>query len=147
MKNETIKLEKCSSDQLDSLAAMNLQLIEDENADNPMDLAQLRERMEAFLESEYRAYLFVAAEEAVGYALIRMTASPYYLRHFFVCREHRRKHFGEAAFHAILQELDTDTMDLDVFVWNSRGLDFWKSLGFQERCSIMRFQKKQVSGG
>ena len=40
-----ISVRKCSSDDLTLLAEYNKRLIEDEQSDNPMDTAQLRERM------------------------------------------------------------------------------------------------------
>jgi ribosomal protein S18 acetylase RimI-like enzyme len=52
---------------------------------------------------------------------------------------YERGHFyGTTAFYKLLAELKTETIDLDVFVWNHRGQEFWKSLGFKERCFIMR---------
>ncbi len=119
---------------------MNRMLIEDEQADNPMTIPQLEERMTAFLRSGYEAFLFEADGKNVGYALVDGTKTPPYLRHFFIGRECRRMGYGKAAFHALLEQLGTREIDIDVFVWNARGLAFWKSLGFAERCLMMRFR-------
>jgi hypothetical protein len=39
------------------LDVMNKQLIEDEQHDNPMDVAALKERMNGFIHNDYDAYL------------------------------------------------------------------------------------------
>ncbi len=64
--------------------------------------------------------------------------TPLYLRHFYICRDQRRKGYGTAAFHALLRTLGTNTVDLDVYVWNERGKAFWTSLGFAPRALMMR---------
>jgi ribosomal protein S18 acetylase RimI-like enzyme len=53
----------------------------------------------------------------------------------------RRKGLGTAAFNLLMSELNTNSIDLDVFCWNERGQAFWRSLGFKERCIIMRKYK------
>ena len=65
---------------------------------------------------------------------------PYYLRHFYISRTRRRKGFGSAAFYLLLETLGTQTMDLDVFVWNESGIGFWQSLGFESRAHLMRLK-------
>jgi predicted acetyltransferase len=123
------------------LAGMNQQLYEDENNDNIPSVHELSERLKKAFEDGTKAYLFVHKGETVGYALVKTNVTPYYLSHFFICREVRRNHFGTDAFHSLMAKLNCDTIDLDVFCWNKRGQGFWKSLGFEERCIIMRKQK------
>ncbi|MDR1061840.1 MAG: GNAT family N-acetyltransferase [Clostridiales bacterium] len=142
------------------LAAMNKQLIEDEKHDNPMTLPQLEDRMKGFLSGDYVALLAIgegvagdcdcdgdsAAEEgadgqsvAVGYALIRKTAEPPYLRQFFICRGERRKGYGRQFFAKLLEYLGTDAIDIEVMAWNEAGKAFWESLGFKPRSIYMRY--------
>ena len=83
---------------------------------------------------------FKEAEEIIGYALIRHTCSPLYLRQFYIDRAYRRKHYGEKAFHELLKLLQVDTIDIDVLPWNEAGLQFWKSLGFTETCISMNYK-------
>lgn len=63
---------------------------------------------------------------------------PLYLRHFFICRDSRRQGLGTAAFHLLLQELKTESIDVEVMWWNERGHKFWQSLGFKERSIYLR---------
>ena len=77
----------------------------------------------------------------VGYALVRHTVSPLYLRQFYIDRAYRRRHLGEQAFRALLETLQTDTIDIDVLPWNTAGAAFWKSMGFSETCISMRYGK------
>jgi ribosomal protein S18 acetylase RimI-like enzyme len=140
MAMETLTIKSCSYDELELLAQLNKQLIEDEKHDNAMDITQLTERMKGFLETGYSAYLFCDSSLIIGYALINMKKRPLYLRQFFICRESRRRGYGKRAFCALLDSLGTDTIDLEVLVWNETGKAFWQSLGFKERSVYMRYE-------
>lgn len=124
------------------LAQMNKQLFEDEKNDNIPSIELLEERLRKSMDDGSQAYIFIDKEEPVGYALVNTHVVPSYLSHFFICREHRRNHLGTVAFNALMGVLNCDTIDLDVFCWNERGQGFWKSLGFEERCIIMRKKTK-----
>jgi GNAT superfamily N-acetyltransferase len=137
-----MEIRACTPSDVPALAQMNRMLIEDERAENDMTLPQLEARMAGFLAGEYRAFLFGAAGEEIGYALINLSQSPLYLRQFFICREKRRSGFGRAAFQALLQHLNTRTIDIDVLVWNEAGRAFWQSLGFRERYVSMRYRTR-----
>ena len=132
----------CSKADIKQLAEMNKRLIEDEKSSNPMDTAQLTERMQGFLENGYAAYLFTEGETAVGYALVRLGSSPPYLRQFYIEREYRLSHRGRNAFELLKEKLQTDVIDIDVLPWNAAGRTFWKSLGFEETCISMRYERK-----
>lgn len=133
-----MRLTKCASPDLPLLAKWNRHLIEDEGSDNPMSVPDLEKRMDDFLNNGYAAYLFWEGEKPVGYALIDLTKTPYYLRQFFIARDSRRKRFGQAAFALLLRELNCDTVDIDVLTGNEKGLAFWRSLGFRETWRHMR---------
>ncbi|WP_291573264.1 GNAT family N-acetyltransferase [Clostridium sp. UBA4548] len=133
-----MELIKCTMDNLLVLAKLNKELYEDEKNDNIPEIEVLQERLKYAMEQGAVAFLFLEDKEVVGYALVRTQATPYYLSHFFICRNARRKHLGTIAFNQLMKELETDSIDLDVFCWNQRGQEFWKSLGFKERCIIMR---------
>lgn len=121
-----MKVVDCSVDDVPILAKMNQMLIEDENAKTSLNLSQLQERMSGFIQSEYKAFLFYFNKKTVGYALCNMEKSPIYLRQFFICREERRKGYGKQAFQSLLSHLNTDEIDIDVYVWNKSGVEFWK---------------------
>ena len=120
------------------LALLNKRLIEDERSDNPMCVAELESRMLGFLRGEYHAYFFSEDGETVGYALVRHTATPLYLRQFSIDRDFRRRHYGQTAFRLLMERLQADVIDIDVLPWNEAGRLFWKSCGFQETCVSMR---------
>ena len=131
---------QCTSQNIHTLAVLNKRLIEDEKSSNPMSLEELENRMMTFLTSEYNAYFFKEAEKIIGYALIRHTCTPLYLRQFYIDRPYRRKHYGEKAFHELLKFLQVNTIDIDVLPWNEAGLRFWKSLGFTPTCISMHYK-------
>ena len=136
-----MQIVKCTDQDIHTLAVLNKRLIEDEKSDNPMNTEELENRMASFLTSEYNAYFFKEADEIIGYALVRHTCSPLYLRQFYIDRAYRRKHYGENAFHALLELLHTDTIDLDVLPWNEAGLQFWEKLGFTPTCISMNYNR------
>lgn len=136
-----ITIQVCSKEDLDLLAQLNKQLIEDENHDNRMTIEQLKARMEEFIGTDYTAYLFKIKEKTIGYALVNRKREPVYLRQFFICRDSRKNGYGRMAFDMLLELLGTDRLDIEVMYWNERGYGFWKSLGFKERSVYMRFEK------
>ncbi|MFF2481471.1 GNAT family N-acetyltransferase [Paenibacillus sp. NPDC058071] len=137
---DELSIRICSDEDLYLLAGLNEQLIEDEQHDNQMNVEQLKARMHHFLHTEYKAYLFENGDQVIGYALVKHTDRPLYLRHFFIGRESRRKGFGKSAFRKLLQALDTDQIDIEVLYWNKAAYSFWSSLGFKERSVAMRLE-------
>lgn len=133
-------LHVCTDDDLDLLASLNKQLIEDERHDNTMTIDQLKERMRGFIHADYKAYLFTENGETKGYALVDHFREPVYVRHFFVCRDSRRNGYGKLAFRILADELRTDKIDIEVMSWNERGYMFWRSLGLKERSVYMRLE-------
>lgn len=136
-----MEIRKCTLEDVPQLAFFNKQLIEDEKSNNPMSIEELEERMTGFLNTEYDAYFFLVEETMVGYALVKKTCTPLYLRQFLIAREYRRKHYGKEAFHALLEHLGVERMDIEVLLWNERGMRFWESCGFKEISRYMRFEK------
>ncbi|MCR2804625.1 GNAT family N-acetyltransferase [Paenibacillus soyae] len=138
--NNGLQIRIGSAHDLDILAELNKQLIEDEQHDNKMNFDQLKERMRSFISTDYSSYIFEENGEAVGYALVNHSRQPLYVRQFFICRNCRRRGYGKQAFHQLLGLLNAKSLDIEVMTWNHRGLAFWKSLGFQERSVYMRFE-------
>ena len=136
-----MQLQKCSIKDVAKLALLNKQLIEDEKSDNAMNINELEKRMKEFLETDYSAYFFLEDSQIVGYALIRNTDNPVYLRQFLIDRNYRKNHYGTQAFQMLLKYLDIKEIDLEVLPWNKSGLAFWKHCGFSETCIAMRYKE------
>ncbi|SFS75143.1 Acetyltransferase (GNAT) domain-containing protein [Paenibacillus sp. BC26] len=136
-----LTIQRCSVEDLELLANWNKQLIEDEKHDNRMNIEQLKARMKQFIETDYRAYKFVARDEGRGYALVNHSRSPLYLRQFFICRKDRRNGYGRLAFAKLTEYLNTTELDLEVMHWNETAYRFWKSLGFKERSVYLRMER------
>jgi predicted acetyltransferase len=142
--NHSIKMlniNECKLEDVNLLAEMNKQLIEDEKAKNTMDIFQLKNRMIDFLKNGYKAFLFLVENNIVGYALCDMTKKPIYLRQFFIKREERRKHYGKESFKKILEKMETNEIEIDVYRWNEAGIKFWESVGFKEQWKRMKYKK------
>lgn len=127
------------STDINLLSKLYKELMEDERSDAALTDTQISEAMAGFLDNDEKAYVAFDNGQIVGYALVILSRTPFYLHHFYICRDHRRKGYGTAFFSLLLKELQTTRMDLDVLVWNTRGQAFWKSLGFKPRCIIMRY--------
>ncbi len=132
---------KCNNNDIPQLAIFNKQLIDDEKSDNPMSVKELEKRMDDFLKTEYDAYFFEVDKAIVGYALVKKSCSPLYLRQFFIRRESRKNHYGTEAFHALLEYLEIESIDIEVLSGNDAGNCFWESLGFKEVSRYMRLQR------
>ncbi len=131
-----LEISPCSNITL--LTRMYKELAEDENSDAPQTDEQYQQCMEGFLKRGDRAFVFLIGRSVIGYALVITDRKPYYLRHFYISRTRRRKGFGRTAFYMLLETLGTQTVDLDVFVWNESAIGFWQSLGFEQRAHLMR---------
>ena len=136
-----MQFQKCTMIDVPKLALLNKQLIDDEKSDNPMNVSELENRMKGFLETDYSAYFFIEDSQIIGYALIKNTSNPVYLRQFLIDRNYRKQHYGTQAFQMLLQYLDIKEIDLEVLPWNKDGLAFWKHCGFNETCIAMRYKE------
>ena len=134
-----MQVHKCNIHDLHQLTQFNKRLIEDEQSDNTMNEAELYQRMQTFITTEYDAYFFIEKESIIGYALVKNTSSPLYLRQFYIDRQFRRMHYGEKAFHELLAYLRISTIDIEVLTWNERAIRFWEKLNFKERSKYMRY--------
>ena len=116
------------------LAAWNHRLIRDQGHRNPMLGPDLAQRMQGWLEAEYRAAIFFDAAEAVGYALYRPEADAIHLRHFFIRSESRRRGFGRAGFGLLHREVwpPGTRVTVDVLCHNAAGIAFWRAVGFRD---------------
>jgi len=126
-------------DDCQRLVEFNAQLIKDEGHRNPMTVAELADRMRAWLAGEYRAVIFVAEQGPVGYALFRDEPEHIYLRQFFVKKESRRQGIGRSAIeHLVRNEWPAQKrIRLDVLVGNAAAIAFWRSVGFADYCLTM----------
>ena len=140
---DNMLIKKCSLSDVEELAQLNKQLIEDEKSDNTMNIEELKARMHGFLENDYDAYFFMEENKIIGYALARHTSNPMYLRQFYIDRNFRRQGKGRAALKVLLKELKTDTIDIEVLSWNEAAIKFWESCGFIERSRYMRLEKSE----
>lgn len=136
--NDNIQILKCTLADVPQLALLNKQLIEDEQSNNTMSICELEERMHSFIICEYDAYFFMVQDNVVGYALVKKTCCPLYLRQFLIDRNYRKMHYGTIAFQALLEYLNVNTIDIEVLPWNELGIHFWQSLGFSEISRYMR---------
>lgn len=113
--NDMIRIKKCTLEDIPQLALLNKQLIEDEKSNNAMSIKELEERMHEFITTEYDAYFFMNQGTVVGYALVKNTCNPLYLRQFLIDRNYRKMHYGTSAFHALMAHLNVKHLILKFY--------------------------------
>jgi GNAT superfamily N-acetyltransferase len=131
------------------LAALNRQLIDDEGHRDTMSIAELADRMRAFLAADYRAALFERDGRLVAYALWAERGDGLYLRQFFVVREARRGGIGRQAMAILRQEAwpQDARLYLEVLTGNTRGLAFWRALGFADYALTLELLPSSSASG
>ena len=124
------------------IAVMNQRLVEDEGSRNPFSLAQYRQRIKDWVDSDqWELVLFVdATSTTFGYAVYRLQKDEYYqerevvhLRQFFIDRPFRGRGLGSAAYTLLVNErFERREVHLDVLTSNPHGRRFWERMGFSE---------------
>lgn len=116
------------------LAVLNRQLMEDEAHPYMLDLPELADRMARWIAGEYRVLVFRQGGEVCGYAVWRVEDRGAYLRHFFICRDRRRRGLGRAAFAALRRDALPKAMpvQLEAAIWNTDAIAFWRAVGFKD---------------
>lgn len=127
-----MKFRFATADDCGLLAELNHQLIRDEGHRNPMNVAQLEERMRGFIEKEYRAVIFEENDEVVAYALFREQPDEIYLRQLFVFRHRRREGIGRRAMEILRSQIwpQTKRLTVEVLVANKSAVAFWRAMGY-----------------
>jgi RimJ/RimL family protein N-acetyltransferase len=136
-----MELRPCEIGDIPTLMEMNLDLHKEEKHDYIPPPGEIERRLREALDNGVKIFFFIKDGEIVGYSAVKVLVYqhyPPYIWHFFIKKEHRRKGFGTLAIELLMKRLKTDSLDLDVFIWNEMGRSFWKSLGFRERAIIMR---------
>lgn len=136
-----MQIQECTVKDVPKLAVLNKQLIDDEKSDNPMTIDELENRMRGFLTTEYNAYFFIEDNQVIGYALVKNSSDPIYLRQFFIDRRYRKQKYGTKAFQMLLKHLNLKKIEIEVLPWNQTGHAFWKHCGFHEISITMRYEE------
>ena len=122
------------------LAKLNRQLIHDEGHPNPMSVAELENRMRAWLVRAYSAVLFLSEGTVVGYALYRTDNAGIFVRQFFICRNERHKGLGRAAMDLLFGRVwpAGAMVTLEALCTNQAAIDFWRAVGFEDYALTLR---------
>jgi ribosomal protein S18 acetylase RimI-like enzyme len=128
-----VEFRQATVDDAALLARMNAELIRDEGHRNPMNMGQLRERMQAWLAQEYTAVIFAFGAEPVGYALYSQPREYLYLRQFYIRPQFRRRGWGRQALDWLREHRwkGVARVRVEVLAGNQAGLAFWKAAGFE----------------
>ena len=143
-------LRRANESELTILAHMNKQLIDDEGSPNPMTVMQLEGRMRGWMHSDWNIDLICNAEEIIGYSLYQYRKNEYvydedevYLRQYYIKPDYRNQGFGQAGIELLLEYRfkDIKTIIIDVLACNTRGMGFWRKVGFIPYSTIMKINR------
>ena len=125
---------------VERLAELNRCLIEDEQHPNPMNIAQLTQRMKKWLATDYICYIVRENGHIIAYCLYRDDGGHYYMRQLYVDRAHRRKGVATQLLDWLYEHVWTDKkVRLDVLAHNEAAVTFYKRYGF--RIGVYRMEK------
>lgn len=142
-----LTLRRATEGDLDELAIMNKQLIEDEGSRNPMNREQLADRMRGWHREDWRIDLICLGNAIAGYALYRFEPDPYqeerqdvYLRQYFIKREFRNRGIGRQGIRQLMAERfqGVGNVMIEVLESNPDGKLFWEKAGFQPYSTTMK---------
>jgi GNAT superfamily N-acetyltransferase len=116
------------------LAALNLQLMEDEQHLYMLPLDELRARMTRWVAGEYRVLVFRNGGRVCGYAAWCSEDRGTYLRHFFICRDQRRQGLGRIIIDRLRRDHfpQDQPLQLEATIWNTDAIAFWRAIGFKD---------------
>ena len=122
------------------LAELNRCLIEDEQHPNPMNIAELTQRMKEWLATDYSCSIIKESGCIIAYCLYRDDGGHYYMRQLYVDRAHRRKGIATQLLDWLYANVWTDKkVRLDVLAHNEDAVAFYKRYGF--RIGVFRMEK------
>ena len=125
---------------VETLAELNKHLIEDERHPNPMNIAQITQRMREWLATDYICYVAKQNGQIIGYCLYRDDGRHYYMRQLYVNRAHRRKGIATQLLDWLYENVWMDKkVRLDVLAHNEDAVAFYKRYGF--RIGVFRMEK------
>lgn len=117
----------------EALGRLNHELIRDEGFRNPMNVAELAERMRGWLAYEhYEALLALDGDVPVAYVLWRDLPDSVYLRQIYVQREYRRQGTARHLMLTLFERWPDKRLTVDVLAGNARALAFWRRMGYQD---------------
>ena len=135
-----MEIVKAKLTEIERLAELNKHLIEDEQHPNPMNIAELTERMKKWLATDYICYLVKESGNIIAYCLYRDDSKHYYMRQLYVDRVHRRKGIATQLLDWLYKNVWTDKkVRLDVLAHNENAVAFYKRYGF--RIGVFRMEK------
>lgn len=149
----TLYLRQGTHNDIEILAEMNQELIQDEKSTNPMTYTELHNRMTDFLKQNWKAILLVLDEEIVGYGLyqervetIDRDLREIYLRQYFIRRQFRGRGLGKEGIKRMNEEFfpESSLIIIDVLESNPEGKRFWESIGFKPYYTNMKVRTKDL---
>jgi len=132
-----------TDEDINTLAVMNNQLIEDERHRSKMTVQDLEIRIRKWLSKNYHAAIAEEKDEIIAYALWRRDPDWIYLRQLFVNRNKRRQGIGRAFIKWLHENAwkKDKWIRVEALIVNPEGIAFWRAIGFKDYCITLELEK------
>jgi ribosomal protein S18 acetylase RimI-like enzyme len=148
MSQQNLKIQTANLGDIDKLAELNKQLLEDENSRFQPSLDEMASRMSGWITGlEWSVDMFKSAgADIIGYLVHGRRFNPtvpggdeMYIRQFAIDRAYRRGGLGRRAISLFFERRCVPGMvvRLDVLETNPAGRAFWAEVGFAPYATIM----------
>jgi predicted acetyltransferase len=138
---KTLNIELCDESDLAILIELTrLQMLE-ERGEITASNSEIREGLLSQLQDGISAYFLKWDEEIVGFAMVDTAQKPYSLKSFYASRNFRRSGLKSLNFRKLVDMLETDVLDVEVYAGNVSSRLFWETFGFKERKVCLRYSR------
>lgn len=144
---KAIKIRPATTNDIDILAQMNLDLYSDSGHHRDISIEQMKERFDYFIEGDiWNVDLMYLEDEQqdeqlLGYCLWRYEHDDrdIYIRHFWITEELRGKNYSVLALDALIgqEHWEDKRLRLQIFAENNRMRQYWTLQGFKPRSMIL----------
>jgi hypothetical protein len=136
---KTLNIVLCNENDLDILTELDrLKIIEEKGLIKASN-QEIKERLLNQMQRGISAYFLKWDSDVVGFAMVDTTRKPYKLKSFYASRCFRRSGMKALDFRKLVDILETDVLDVEVYTSNASGRLFWETFGFKERAVCLRY--------
>jgi ribosomal protein S18 acetylase RimI-like enzyme len=131
----------CNESDLATLVELNrLQMLEEKGVISVSD-PEIREGLLIRQRQGLSAYFLKWGDEIVGFATVDTAQKPYSLKSFYASRNFRRSGMKSLNFSKLVEMLETDILEVEVYASNTSSRFFWETFGFKERKVCLHYSK------
>jgi hypothetical protein len=138
---KTLNIALCNESDLATLVELNrLKILEERGGVSSSD-PEIREGLLNQIREGTSAYFLKWDTKIVGFAMVGTSQKPYTLKSFYASRNFRRSGMKALNFRKLVDMLETDVLEVEVYAGNTSSRLFWETFGFKERTVCLRYSR------